>query len=118
MEFGGMRALSWGRCFRGAHQEGCIKNQEDLKSIPGREILRVTLNAMRRTSKNFAATCPPGMKELSAVWEMGFFESVQDIVGYMDLCFIKADDEELYRDIFLCNGTGAICHLGPIYGGI
>ena len=30
----------------------------------------------------------------------GIFEAVQDIVGYIDLCFIRGDDEELYADIF------------------
>lgn len=34
----------------------------------------------------------------------GIFEAVQEIVGYVDLCYIKADDEELYRDIFKAMG--------------
>ena len=34
----------------------------------------------------------------------GLFEAVQDIVGYIDLCYIKADDEELYADLFKAMG--------------
>ena len=46
---------------------------------------------------------PEGMKAIGGVGN-GVFEAVQDIVGYMDLCYIKADDEELYRDIFKAMG--------------
>lgn len=34
----------------------------------------------------------------------GLFETVQDLVGYMDLCYIKGDDEELFEDIFKAMG--------------
>jgi uroporphyrinogen decarboxylase len=30
----------------------------------------------------------------------GIFECVQDVVGYMNLCYISVDDEELYRALF------------------
>lgn len=39
------------------------------------------------------------MKAIGGVGN-GIFECVQDLVGYMDLCYIKADDEELYEDLF------------------
>ena len=34
----------------------------------------------------------------------GVFEAVQDIVGYVNLCYIKSDDEELFADIFNAMG--------------
>ena len=42
---------------------------------------------------------PPGMKAVGGVGN-GIFELVQDLVGYMDLCFLSADDPELYADLF------------------
>lgn len=39
----------------------------------------------------------------------GVFECVQDVVGYEELCYIKADDEELYEDIF--NTVGKMMYL-------
>jgi uroporphyrinogen decarboxylase len=35
----------------------------------------------------------------------GVFECVQDIVGYMDLCYISADDPGLYSDLFNAVGN-------------
>lgn len=98
MEFGVCGALVGGGAL-GAHQEGCIKNREDFEKYPWKEIPTRYFERYAPYIENFAATCPPGMKAVGGVGN-GIFESVQDIVGYMDLCFIKADDEELYRDIF------------------
>jgi uroporphyrinogen decarboxylase len=42
---------------------------------------------------------PPGMKAIGGVG-CGIFESVQDLVGYESLCYMREDDPELYAGIF------------------
>ena len=41
---------------------------------------------------------PPGMKAVGGVG-YGVFELTQDLVGFEDLCYMLADDEELFRDL-------------------
>lgn len=98
MEFGVCGALVGGGAL-GAHQEGCIKDREDFEKYPWDEIPERYFQRYAPYIRNFAETCQAGMKAVGGVGN-GVFEAVQDIVGYMDLCYIKADDEELYRDIF------------------
>ena len=98
MEFGLCGALI-GAGALGAHQEGCIKNREDFEKYPWEEIPRRYFDLYAPYIRNFAKTCPPGMKAVGGVGN-GLFEAVQDIVGYIDLCYIRSDDEELYRDLF------------------
>ena len=52
----------------------------------------VSFEALRRNM-------PEGMKAIGGVG-YGIFECVQDLVGYEDLCYMRADDEELYHDMF------------------
>ena len=42
---------------------------------------------------------PEGMKAVGGVGN-GVFEIVQDLTGYQNLCYISADDEELYSQLF------------------
>lgn len=37
----------------------------------------------------------------------GVFECVQELVGYMNLCYLRADDPELYRELF--QTLGDVC---------
>ena len=98
MEFCVTGALIGGGAL-GSHQEGCIKDRADFERYPWDEIPVRFFEMNRPYIENFAATCPPGMKAVGGVGN-GVFEAVQDLVGYMDLCYIKADDEELYADVF------------------
>ena len=38
----------------------------------------------------------------------GTFECVQDLVGYIELCYIRGEDEELYRDLFRAVGDAQV----------
>jgi len=42
---------------------------------------------------------PAGMKAVGGVGN-GVFECVQDLTGYMSLCYLREDDPELYADLF------------------
>lgn len=83
----------------GSHKEGCIKTREDFEKYPFDELPELFFKEYAPYLKNFGETCPAGMKAVGGVGN-GLFETVQDLVGYMNLCFLKSDDEELYADLF------------------
>ena len=102
MEFCVGGALEGAGCL-GGHKEGCIKDRADFERYPWDEIPDRFFEQYGPYYRNLAETRPEGMKAVGGVGN-GVFEAVQDIIGYMDLCYIKADDEELYRDIFKAMG--------------
>lgn len=102
MEFGLCAVLIGGGAL-GDHKEGCIKNRADFERYPWDEIPVRFFDAYAPYIRNFAEVCPPGMKGIGGVGN-GLFEAVQDLVGYIDLCYIKSDDEELFHDIFRAMG--------------
>lgn len=81
------------------HGGGCISDRDDFEKYPWDEIPERFFEKFGPYIRNFEETCPAGMKAIGGVGN-GLFEAVQDIVGYMNLCYIEADDEELYADIF------------------
>ncbi|MGI6140831.1 MAG: uroporphyrinogen decarboxylase family protein [Caldicoprobacterales bacterium] len=85
------------------HKEGCIKDRQDFERYPWDEIPERFFDMYAPYIRNFEKTCPPGMKAVGGVGN-GVFEAVQDIVGYVNLCYIKSDDEELFADIFNAMG--------------
>ena len=102
LEFGVCGVLVGGGAL-GNHKEGCIKNREDFERYPWDEIPQRFFDQYAPYIRNFEKTCPAGMKAVGGVGN-GIFESVQDIVGYIDLCYIKGDDEELFADLFKAMG--------------
>lgn len=83
----------------GAHKPGVIKTREDFERYPWDEV--------KASYFSYAADCfnalnealPAGMKAVGGVGN-GVFEAVQDIVGYIPLCFMSEDDPELFSDLF------------------
>lgn len=102
MEFGVCGALIGGGAL-GAHKDGCIKTREDFEKYPWHEIPERFFDMYAPYIRNFTETCPLGMKAVGGVGN-GLFEAVQDLVGYIDLCYIRGDDEELFADIFKAMG--------------
>jgi len=83
----------------GGHKEGIIKDRGDFDryewdQIPGSYFKygAVHLECMREA-------LPLGMKLAGGVGN-GVFECVQDITGFMDLCYIRNDDPELFALLF------------------
>lgn len=87
----------------GAHKEGCIRTREDFEKFPWEQIYTEYFEFYDRYIKNFTETCPRGMKAVGGVGN-GVFEAVQDLTGYINLCYIKSDDRELYADLFKKTG--------------
>lgn len=91
-------ALPAGGCL-GGHKPPVITCYEDFQKYPWDEIEE---NYFRLFSRQFRALrkgLPEGMKAIGGVGN-GVFECVQDVTGYMNLCFLSEDDPELYRDLF------------------
>lgn len=83
----------------GEHKPGVIKNREDFEKYPWDEVPDYYFKRYTPYFNALRATMPAGMKAIGGPGN-GIFECVQDIVGYTDLCYISADDPELYKDLF------------------
>jgi uroporphyrinogen decarboxylase len=83
----------------GGHKEGVIKNRKDFDGYPWAAIPDYYFRMSSETFRAFAETLPEGMKGIGGVGN-GVFECVQDITGFQELCYIKADDEDLYKELF------------------
>ena len=83
----------------GGHISGVIQDRDDFDKYPWDEVEGIYF---RQASENFALlrqAMPAGMKAIGGVGN-GVFECVQNLTGYMDLCYIRSDDPELYEDLF------------------
>lgn len=88
----------------GGHKPGVIKDRGDFERYPWDEVPDLYFKTYSQEFELLAEEMPEGMKAIGGVGN-GVFECVQDIVGYMDLCYIAADDSELYRDLFKAVGN-------------
>lgn len=83
----------------GGHIQGVIRNRADFERYPWDEIPD---RYFAMTSDSFRALrecMPPGMMAVGGVGN-GVFELAQDLVGYMDLCYMREDDPALYEALF------------------
>lgn len=83
----------------GGHVPGAIRDRRDFERYPWEEIEPNFFSAYSESFRALEKAMPPGMKAVGGPGN-GLFECVQDITGYMDLCYIKADDPELYAELF------------------
>lgn len=88
----------------GQHKPGTIKNREDFEKYPWKEIPDLFFKAYSEDFELLGEQMPEGMKAIGGPGN-GVFECVQDVVGYTDLCYISADDPELYHDLFAAVGN-------------
>ncbi len=83
----------------GSHKVGVIQSREDFERYPFDEIPAIYAQAFDESFRALKEALPQGMKAVGGVGN-GIFECVQDLVGYMDLCYMSAEDPELYEDMF------------------
>jgi uroporphyrinogen decarboxylase len=88
----------------GGHKEGVIQSRKDFDEYPWDSIPDLYFERYGDYFRAFGETLPEGVKGIGGVGN-GVFECVQDITGFENLCYIKADDEELYRLLFEKVGT-------------
>ena len=83
----------------GRHVEGAIRTRQDYDRYPWKELLEKYFNAFSPYFEALRGSLPPGMKAVGGVGN-GVFECVQDLTGYMNLCYMRDDDPDLYADLF------------------
>jgi uroporphyrinogen decarboxylase len=86
----------------GGHKDGEIKTQADCDKYEWDKIPEIYFSEARGYPLHIECmreAIPAGMKLVGGVAN-GIFECVQDVVGYMDLCYIKSDDPDLYKTLF------------------
>jgi len=83
----------------GGHIKGVIRNRDDFDRYPWEDIPDMYFRRNARRFEALSRALPPGMKAVGGVGN-GIFECAQDLVGYEDLCYMRADDPELYADLF------------------
>lgn len=76
-----------------------IRTRADFDAYPWEDIPALYFKNNSRYFKALARAMPEGMKAVGGVGN-GVFEIVQDLTGYQNLCYISADDEELYAQLF------------------
>ena len=87
----------------GSHKPGVIKTREDFDRYPWEKIPDFYFEMFDRQFAALAKAMPQGMLAIGGAGN-GVFELVQDVVGYMDLCYIRMDDPELYADLYRAVG--------------
>lgn len=87
----------------GGHKPGVIKSRQDFDRYPWTEIPDLFFDRYSALFDALREVMPVGMKAVGGPGN-GIFECVQDVVGFMDLCYIGADDPELYADLFRAVG--------------
>ncbi len=83
----------------GGHKDGVIKTREDFDKYPWDKVPDLFFEKYSLDYEALRETMPEGMKAIGGPGN-GIFECAQDIVGFMDLCYIAEDDIDLYRDLF------------------
>lgn len=83
----------------GGHKKGVIQTREDFEKYPFDEIPELYEKAFHDIFRALHEVMPEGVKAVGGVGN-GVFECVQDLTGYIDLCYISADDPELYADLY------------------
>ena len=87
----------------GGHVDPVIKTREDFEKYPWDEVPDLYFKQYARDYEALRKAMPAGMKAIGGVGN-GIFECVQDVTGYMDLCYMAADDPTLYADMFSAAG--------------
>lgn len=83
----------------GSPKPGAIKSREDFERYPWDSLLQRWYDAFAPDLEALRLEMPEGMKAVGGVGN-GVFEVVQDLVGYMELCYLRDDDPQLYVDLF------------------
>lgn len=87
----------------GRHLPGVVVDRASFESYPWAAIPDLYFSAYAQDFRALREVMPAGMKAIGGPGN-GIFECVQDICGYTDLCYMAADDPELYEEVFAAVG--------------
>lgn len=88
----------------GAHKPGVIKDRSDFQRYPWDKLPSLFFERYHEDFVLLEEVMPAGMRAVGGPGN-GVFECVQDVVGFMQLCYIQVDDPELYADLFSAVGA-------------
>ena len=83
----------------GAHADPVIKSIADFEAYPWDELPDRYFERFGPLFLSLSDTCPEGMKAVGGVGN-GVFECVQELAGYIPLCYMKEDEPGLYAGLF------------------
>lgn len=86
-----------------AHNQGCIKTQEDFENYPWEKIPDWFFARESAYYRALRDVMPEGMLAVGGPGN-GLFECIQDIVGLENLCFLRMDEPEVYEALFQAAG--------------
>ena len=78
---------------------GVIQTRADFEKYPWAELPRLFRERAYPQFDLFHATLPAGMKGVGGVGN-GIFEISEDLVGFQHLCYMQADDPELFAALY------------------
>lgn len=78
---------------------GPIQTREDFEAYPWDELPEKFYAMNEEHFRALAEAMPAGMKAVGGVGN-GVLETAEELVGYTPLCYMSADDPELYADLF------------------
>ena len=78
---------------------GVIQDRDDFSHYPWSDVPELFAGKTDRLFSAFVDALPKDMCGIGGPGN-GIFECVEDLVGYQSLCYIKADDFDLYADLF------------------
>ncbi|MFI3172088.1 MAG: uroporphyrinogen decarboxylase family protein [Eubacteriales bacterium] len=82
-----------------SHITPAIQTREEFDAYPWDEIPDKFFEQYSKYYRVLREEMPEGMMAIGGVG-YGIFECVQNVTGYEGLCYISADDEELYEELF------------------
>jgi len=88
-----------GGLLQGHGMPPAIETRDDFNKYPWNEIEPAYFAMASEQFKALGEVMPEGMKAVGGVGN-GIFECAQEIIGYENLCYMLADDEELFADVF------------------
>ena len=97
-ENGVVAALPGGGALLG-ERAGPIQSRADFERYPWDEVPRRFWRRAEPQMTALRAGMPPGMKAIGGVGN-GPFEISEDLVGFEQLCYMQADDPELFADLY------------------
>lgn len=97
-EAGILRAVPDSGALKGG-RPGPIQSRKEFNAFPWDEIPERFWAFAGRELDALVEVMPPGMKAIGGL-AYGVFEISEDLVGYEYLCYMQADDPELFADIY------------------
>ncbi len=78
---------------------GPIQSRADFEAYPWDEVPKIFWDYSERQFQMLRRCLPEGMKAIGGIGN-GVFEVSEDLVGFEQLCYMQADDPELFADLY------------------